>query len=83
MKTVFVTVGTTKFDQLTEGITSPENVQVRKCLKRWNAAICSHKLMLTFTFISMSLIWPYVLHLYTAEQQNINVKYQPAKKRNV
>lgn len=35
MKTVFVTVGTTKFDQLIENITSPENVQVRKiCRKR-------------------------------------------------
>lgn len=32
MKTVFVTVGTTKFDQLIESITSPENVQVRKCV---------------------------------------------------
>lgn len=32
MKTVFVTVGTTKFDQLIESITSPENVKVRKCV---------------------------------------------------
>ncbi|XP_003970264.2 UDP-N-acetylglucosamine transferase subunit ALG13 homolog isoform X1 [Takifugu rubripes] len=30
MKTVFVTVGTTKFDQLIESITSPENVQILK-----------------------------------------------------
>lgn len=32
MKTVFVTVGTTRFDQLIQDITSPENVQVRKCV---------------------------------------------------
>lgn len=32
MKTVFVTVGTTRFDELIESITSSENVQVRKCV---------------------------------------------------
>lgn len=31
MKTVFVTVGTTRFDELIESITSPENVQVSNC----------------------------------------------------
>lgn len=30
MKTAFVTVGTTSFDELIESITSVENVQVRK-----------------------------------------------------
>lgn len=30
MKTVFVTVGTTRFDELIESITSPENIQVKK-----------------------------------------------------
>lgn len=32
MKTVFLTVGTTRFDELIESITSPENIQVRKCV---------------------------------------------------
>lgn len=36
MKTVFVTVGTTRFDELVESITSPENVQVRKGVFKQN-----------------------------------------------
>lgn len=35
MKSVFVTVGTTCFDELIENITSSENVQVRSGDKRW------------------------------------------------
>lgn len=34
MKSVFVTVGTTSFDELIENITSSENVQVRSGDKR-------------------------------------------------
>lgn len=30
MKTVFVTVGTTRFDELVEAISSPEGIQVRQ-----------------------------------------------------
>lgn len=42
-------------------------------LPQTNASFYFHSYVINMT----------MLHLYAAEQQNINVKYQPAKKRNV
>lgn len=70
MKTVFVTVGTTRFDELIESITSPENIQVKKMRFKQNNVLlffCINSCCFFAVFISLSyiLLWPYVLPIST------------------
>lgn len=57
MKSVFVTVGTTSFDELIENITSSENVQVPSRDKKW---YCFDFFLVVFLVqcVCFLVVWP-------------------------
>lgn len=64
MKTVFVTVGTTRFDELIESITSPENIQVKKMRFKQNNVLLFFLyklLLLLYNFSINSVIILYIV----------------------